>query len=204
MPAGASSTRRTRCGSTRCGCTRSGMIKSSPERDHRRGHRLALPQRAQARAEGVRQAAAGWSGLPRGFGNCGKEASMRIIQSRRDFLASASLATAPPAVLGARRSFADEGPPETTTLRIGYDSSICVAPNFIAEDLLRAEGFTDIHYVPHSLDAVARGDIELRLRFRSGALPLPRCRRADHGPGGSCIPVATSCSRRSPSEQSAS
>ena len=30
-----------------------GMIKSSPERAHRRGHRLALPERAQARAEGV-------------------------------------------------------------------------------------------------------------------------------------------------------
>ena len=30
-----------------------GMIKSSPNADHRRGHRLALPERAQARAEGV-------------------------------------------------------------------------------------------------------------------------------------------------------
>ena len=30
-----------------------GMIKSSPNSAHRRGHRLALPQRAQARAEGV-------------------------------------------------------------------------------------------------------------------------------------------------------
>ena len=33
-----------------------GMIKSSPNADHRRGHRLALPQRAQARAEGVSHA----------------------------------------------------------------------------------------------------------------------------------------------------
>ena len=30
-----------------------GMIKLDPEQDHRRGHRLALPERAQARAEGV-------------------------------------------------------------------------------------------------------------------------------------------------------
>ena len=30
-----------------------GMIKSSPQAAHRRGHRLALPERAQARAEGV-------------------------------------------------------------------------------------------------------------------------------------------------------
>ena len=34
-----------------------GMIKSSPNADHRRGHRLALPQRAQARAEGVSEGA---------------------------------------------------------------------------------------------------------------------------------------------------
>ena len=34
-----------------------GMIKSSPNAAHRRGHRLALPERAQARAEGVSHAA---------------------------------------------------------------------------------------------------------------------------------------------------
>ena len=39
-----------------------GMIKSSPNADHRRGHRLALPERAQARAEGVSHAGgrSGW------------------------------------------------------------------------------------------------------------------------------------------------
>ena len=35
-----------------------GMINSTPNTAHRRGHRLALPQRAQARAEGVSQARA--------------------------------------------------------------------------------------------------------------------------------------------------
>ena len=34
-----------------------GMINSTPHADHRRGHRLALPERAQARAEGVRRRA---------------------------------------------------------------------------------------------------------------------------------------------------
>jgi NitT/TauT family transport system substrate-binding protein len=96
---------------------------------------------------------------------------MQIIQSRRDFLASLSLASAA-GLLGAPRSFADEGPPETTTLRIGYDSSICVAPNFIAEDLLRAEGFTDIQYMPHSLDAVARGDYSFDFDSVAGLLPF--------------------------------
>ena len=43
---------------------------------------------------------------------------MQIIQSRRDFLASLSAAGAA-GVLGARGSLADEGPPETTTIRLG-------------------------------------------------------------------------------------
>ena len=38
-----------------------GMIKSEPQSDHRRGHGLALPERAQARAEGVRHADRRWS-----------------------------------------------------------------------------------------------------------------------------------------------
>jgi NitT/TauT family transport system substrate-binding protein len=96
---------------------------------------------------------------------------MQIIQSRRDFLTTLSAASAA-SVLGARASLADEGPPETTTLRIGYDSSICVAPNFIAQDLLRGEGFTDIHYMPHSLDAVARGDYAFDFDSVAGLLPF--------------------------------
>ena len=42
---------------------------------------------------------------------------MQIIQTRRDFLASLSAAGAA-SVLGARASLADEGPPETTTVRL--------------------------------------------------------------------------------------
>ena len=71
---------------------------------------------------------------------------MQIIQSRRHFLASASLAAAA-SVLGARASLADEGPPETTTIRLAKTLGICLAPQYIAEELLRAEGFTEIRYV---------------------------------------------------------
>jgi NitT/TauT family transport system substrate-binding protein len=89
---------------------------------------------------------------------------MHAIQSRRDFLAglSAAGATAGAAsIVGARTSLAGEGPPETTTVRLGYWPNICVAPGDIAEDLLRAEGFTDVRYVPNRpLDAVARGEID--------------------------------------------
>jgi NitT/TauT family transport system substrate-binding protein len=72
---------------------------------------------------------------------------MQITQSRRDFLACASLAAAAGA-LGGRGSLADEGAPETTTVRLHRDPSICIAPGQIAEAMLRAEGFTDIRYIP--------------------------------------------------------
>ncbi len=66
--------------------------------------------------------------------------------SRREFLARAcALGTA--SFLGAGRAASAEPRPETTRIRFGYDPVICVAPMFLAEELLRAEGFTDIEYV---------------------------------------------------------
>ena len=72
---------------------------------------------------------------------------MKVIQSRRDFLASASLAAAA-GVIGARGSLADEAPPEVTTIRLPFNSNLCLAPQFVAEEFLRAEGFSEIRYVP--------------------------------------------------------
>jgi NitT/TauT family transport system substrate-binding protein len=88
---------------------------------------------------------------------------MHTMQSRRDFLASASLAAA--GVLRARESFAEEGPPETTTIRLGYwPGYACLTPHSIAEDLLRAEGFTDVRFVPPSdVNSVARGTFDFDL-----------------------------------------
>ena len=85
---------------------------------------------------------------------------MLTEQSRRHFLVSTSAAAAA-GVLGARGSLADEGPPETTTIRLGKYTNICGAPLDIAEDLLRAEGFIDIRYIPDlPVDAVARSEID--------------------------------------------
>jgi NitT/TauT family transport system substrate-binding protein len=85
---------------------------------------------------------------------------MQIIQSRRDFLAGLSAAGAVSA-LGARAPLADEGPPEVTTIRLPRDPTICIAPGYIAEDLLRAEGFTEIRYVVStSDDPVARSEVD--------------------------------------------
>ena len=89
---------------------------------------------------------------------------MHIMQSRRDFLASLS-AIGAAGLLGTRATFADEPPPETTTLRLIHDPSICTAPNYIADELLRAEGFTDIRYLRtvSGGDAVARGEADFNV-----------------------------------------
>ena len=90
---------------------------------------------------------------------------MRVLRmpSRRDFLTAFSAAGAATA-FGSRASLADEGPPETTTLRLGRITAICAAPSYIADGLLRAEGFTDIRHTPRaSVDAVARGEIDFDL-----------------------------------------
>jgi NitT/TauT family transport system substrate-binding protein len=111
---------------------------------------------------------------------------MQIFQSRRDFLASVSAAGVAGA-LGARTSLADEPPPETTTIRIRVEdapplvvsgiaeNALCTAPLYITENLLRAEGFTDIRYVlvkngPPYAQAFERREIDFGLRFAPGAV----------------------------------
>ena len=98
---------------------------------------------------------------------------MPMMQSRRRFLTTLSLASAaglirsPP--LGAA-----EGPSETTVVRLSKIPGICIAPQYVAEELLRAEGFTDVRYVETtageaSTEALANGNIDLSLNF---AAPL--------------------------------
>jgi NitT/TauT family transport system substrate-binding protein len=88
---------------------------------------------------------------------------MHTMQSRRHFLATVSAAGAVSALRN-RAPLADEGAPEVTTLRLARIPAICVAPGYIADSLLRAEGFTDVQYVPISHgNAVARGEIDFHL-----------------------------------------
>ncbi len=71
---------------------------------------------------------------------------MPIRPNRRHFLAGLSAAGAA-GLLRPRVALADEGPPETTTIRLAFYTAICFAPLDVTEELLRAEGFTDIQYV---------------------------------------------------------
>jgi NitT/TauT family transport system substrate-binding protein len=66
---------------------------------------------------------------------------------RRHFLkGAASVGTA--TLLGIpARSAGAEPPPETTRLRLAYFGSICVAPQYAADELLRLEGFTEVQHV---------------------------------------------------------
>jgi NitT/TauT family transport system substrate-binding protein len=94
---------------------------------------------------------------------------MKTLQNRRDFLASTSLAAAA-AVLGPRISLADGVAPETTTIRLVKLRGICLAPQYVAEELLRAEGFTDISYVEMqpglaAMEKVAGGGADFTLMY---------------------------------------
>jgi NitT/TauT family transport system substrate-binding protein len=102
---------------------------------------------------------------------------MPRIESRRVVLAAlaggAAGLIAAPAVM-TRRSFAEEGPPETATLRLPRGNPLCNAPQSIAEDLLRSEGFTDIRYVTTPfVDRVgftARGEVDLAMIYSPTAV----------------------------------
>ena len=71
---------------------------------------------------------------------------MPMTQTRRRFLTTLSLAGAA-GLVRAPPALAAEGALETTTVRLAKIAGICLAPQYVAEELLRAEGFTDIRYV---------------------------------------------------------
>jgi len=85
---------------------------------------------------------------------------------RRAFLRSAgalSIAAAFPAR-------AAEPPPETTRIRLLQAGGICFAPQFVAEQLMRAEGFSDVQYVHSSgghatTPMLAKGDVDFTVRY---------------------------------------
>ena len=71
---------------------------------------------------------------------------MPIAQSRRRFLTNLAFTGAVGLTgvsVGGRKSLAAEPPPETTTIRLEKDAITCIAP-IVLQELLRAEGFSDI------------------------------------------------------------
>jgi NitT/TauT family transport system substrate-binding protein len=90
--------------------------------------------------------------------------------NRRQFLSAAAVAGTG-ALFGVRsESIAAEPPPETTRIRLIEISGICIAPQYVAKDLLHGEGFTDVQYVkaPSGIataKAVAAGNADISLNF---------------------------------------
>src|SRR6266852_3018922 len=92
---------------------------------------------------------------------------MSTTQTRRRFLTTLSLAGAA-SLVRAPPALAADGALETTTVRLPKISSICIAPLYVAEELLRAEGFTDIRYVPTGIntpEGISRGEIDFGSNF---------------------------------------
>jgi NitT/TauT family transport system substrate-binding protein len=94
---------------------------------------------------------------------------MPMMQTRRRFLTTLSGAGAV-GLFRAPRVLAAEGPLETTSVRFLKSSLICsTAPQFAAEELLRAEGFQEIAYIevtPASrAQAIADGRVDFMLTF---------------------------------------
>ena len=89
-------------------------------------------------------------------------------QSRRRFLINAAFAGAA-GLTGPPRALAAETPLETTAVHLFKSENLCVAPQFVAEELLRAEGFTEIRYldVPPGTQehAMGRGEIDIGLQY---------------------------------------
>jgi NitT/TauT family transport system substrate-binding protein len=101
---------------------------------------------------------------------------MPVVHSRRRFLSNIAWAGATGfggvgafTISAANNSLAAEPPPEITTVRLSKFPGICIAPQYTVGDLLRAEGFTEIRYVPLPAalqsEQLARGEADFSLHF---------------------------------------
>jgi len=101
---------------------------------------------------------------------------MQMTANRRRFLIGASsLALAGSS--GASPSLAEGEPLETTSVRLTTAAGICIAPQYLAGELLRADGFTDVGFVPAmkgppGAAMVGRGEADFTSTF-AGSVVLP-------------------------------
>jgi NitT/TauT family transport system substrate-binding protein len=94
--------------------------------------------------------------------------------TRRRFLGGLTVAGTAGLLGWHSRPVAAEPPPEITRIRLVRIPSICQAPSYIAEELLRSEGFTEVHYLQKAgtadiETALASGEADLNGHF---AAPL--------------------------------
>src|SRR6266567_2055851 len=100
---------------------------------------------------------------------------MPVLQNRRRFLTTLSSAAAA-GLLGGSKALAEEAPLETTRIRLYDWAGVCIAPQFVAEELLKSEGFTNVQYVrdepsgslPNPL--LASGAIDINSQFSAPSI----------------------------------
>ena len=86
--------------------------------------------------------------------------------TRRRFLSSTT-ALGAASILGWSEMSRAEPPPETKKIRLFHAPFACFAPQYLAEELLHLEGFTEVEYVPGETntqiapDAVAKGNVDI-------------------------------------------
>ena len=118
------------------------------------------------------------------------------IQRRRNFVKGLGALAGSASLLGydLRPANADP-PPETTRLRILENPVTCIAPQVIARELLRAEGFTDVQYVNYPKDTqrwppedLLAGEVDMTfsfsptdIRFIDGGAPVAILAAAHNG-----------------------
>ena len=94
---------------------------------------------------------------------------------RREFLKRTSSIGAAGFFAAYHRLAAAEPPLETTKIRLVHTPSICSAPQYIAEELLRLDGFTDVQYLPlgtrNGPDALADGRADIAMWDIPGLIP---------------------------------
>ena len=96
---------------------------------------------------------------------------MSMIQNRRRFLATLSSAGVA-GLIGVSQSSAQDAPPETTTLRLIQAPTICQAAQFMADEFLRREGFTNVQYIKKPgakgiETALASGEADINMHFNA-------------------------------------
>jgi NitT/TauT family transport system substrate-binding protein len=101
-----------------------------------------------------------------------------MLPNRRGFLLAAAATASAGAIWSARRLSAQpqEAPPETATIRLAKSPSLCVAPQYVVDELLADEGISEVDYVvtdsgPLLSEAIASGQIDFSMQF-SGPLVL--------------------------------
>src|SRR5262245_61494923 len=93
---------------------------------------------------------------------------MALTQTRRSLLATLSSAAAV-SLIGSETRSDQEELTEVTTIRLTKVPGICIAPQYVAEGLLKIEGFSDVRYIEVPLDlnhrAVGTDKIDISIGF---------------------------------------